>query len=379
MAARAPLIMLGANQAWNLVNFRAGLIEALIAKGFQVMAVAPPDAAMEARLAALGCSFAPVPIDAAGLSPFHDLRSLAALTRLIRQHRPAAWLSWTIKPNAYGSIAARLCRVPALPNVSGLGTAFLAGGLLGWGVRHLYRFAFARAACVFFQNEDDRALFVGEGLARADQARLLPGSGIDADAWAPHSNKRPAPRQFLMVARVVADKGVREYAEAARSLRAHWPDARFSLLGPLEVDNRTAISRAEVAGWVAEGIVSYLPATSDVRPMIEAADFVVLPSYREGLSRILLEASALARPMVTTDVPGCRDVVRDGENGFLCAPRDAPSLASALHRAAALSDAEWAKMAAAARARVIAEFSQGRVNALYFDALGAAGVCAEPG
>ena len=378
MVVLPPLIMLGANQAWNLVNFRAGLIEALIARGFRVMAVAPPDAAMETRLAALGCSFAPAPIDAAGLSPLRDLRSLAALTRLIRQHRPAAWLSWTIKPNTYGSIAARLCRVPALPNVSGLGTAFIAGGLLGWGVRHLYRFAFARAACVFFQNEDDRALFVGEGMARAEQARLLPGSGIDADAWAPRSNKRPAPRQFLMVARVVADKGVREYAEAARTLRARWPDARFSLLGPLEVDNRTAISRAEVEGWVAEGIVTYLPATSDVRPMIEAADFVVLPSYREGLSRILLEASALARPMVTTDVPGCRDVVRDGENGFLCAPRDAASLAGALHRAAALGDAEWAKMAAAARARVIAEFSQERVNALYFDALGAAGVCAEP-
>ncbi len=369
-----PLIMLGANQAWNLVNFRAGLIEGLIERGFRVMAVAPPEAEIEARLAELGCSFTPVAIDAMGLSPLRDLRSLAALTCIMRKHRPAAWLSWTIKPNTYGAIAARLCRIPALPNVSGLGTAFIAGGALGWLVRHLYRFAFARAASVFFQNGDDRALFLHEGMARDSQARLLPGSGIDAAAWAPLSDQRPKPRQFLMVARVVADKGVREYVAAARLLRAQWPDATFSLLGPLDVDNRTAISRGEVESWVAEGVITYLPATSDVRPMIAAADFVVLPSYREGLSRILLEASAMGRPIVTTDVPGCCDVVRDGESGFLCRPRDAASLAEAMARAAAVSDADWQRMAAAARARVIAEFSQDRVTALYLKALDAAAV-----
>lgn len=373
MAELPPLIMLGANQAWNLVNFRAGLIEALIARGFRVIAVAPPHAEMEAKLAAMGCTFAPVPIDSMGLSPLRDLRSVIALYRVMRAHRPAAWLSWTIKPNTYGAIAARLCGVPALPNVSGLGTAFIAGGVLGWLVRHLYRFAFARAASVFFQNADDRALFVGEGLAKETQARLLPGSGIDAARWAPASDKRPTPRQFLMVARVVADKGVREYVSAARIVSARWPDARFSLLGPLDVDNRTAISRSEVERWVAEGVITYLPATSDVRPMIAEADFVVLPSYREGLSRILLEASAMGRPIITTDVPGCRDVVRDGESGFLCAPRNSASLAEAMVRAAAISDAEWQRMAAAGRARVIAEFSQDRVTALYFDALAAAG------
>ena len=361
--------MLGANQAWNLINFRAGLIEALIARGFRVMAVAPSDAEIETRLAELGCTFSPVPIDSMGLSPPRDLRSLVALIRIMRKHRPSAWLSWTIKPNTYGAIAARLCRVPALPNVSGLGTAFIAGGPLGWLVRHLYRFAFVRAASVFFQNGDDRALFLRERMAREDQARLLPGSGIDAAVWAPASDQRPQPRQFLMVTRVVADKGVREFVEAARIVRAAWPDARFSLLGPLDVDNRTAISRAEVEAWVAEGVITYRPATNDVRPMITAADFIVLPSYREGLSRILLEASALGRPMVTTDVPGCRDVVRDGESGFLCRPRDSASLAEAMGRAAAVSDAEWQRMAAAARARVIAEFSQDRVTALYLEAL----------
>lgn len=374
MVAAPPLVMVCANLAWNLVNFRAGLIRALLADGYRVMAVAPADPAMEAKLAELGCSFAAVPIDAAGLSPWHDLRSFLALRRLIRRHRPAAWLSWTIKPNIYGSLAAVGQGVPAFPNVSGLGTAFIRRNLLTTLVKRLYRAGFRRASAVFFQNPDDRDLFTGMGLVSAAQARLLPGSGIDADHFAPQSQERPTRRRFVMLARLVADKGVREYVAAARLVRARWPDASFRLIGFLDVANRTAIAAEEVAGWVAEGVIDYLPPVDDVRPVLEEADFVVLPSYREGLSRVLLEAAALRRPIVTTDVPGCRDVVIDGVNGYLCDPRDAAALAAALERAAATDDAAWQAMASAGRSRVIDEFSQGRVSALYCDALRQAGV-----
>lgn len=369
-----PAIVVCANLAWNLVNFRAGLIASLIADGFRVIAVAPPDPAMEARLIALGCTFAPAPIDAMGLSPWRDLATLQAFRRILREHRPAAWLSWTIKPNVYGALAARALGIPAIPNVSGLGTAFIRRGLLTALARQLYRAGFARAPTVFFQNADDRDLFVAGRLVRPKQARLLPGSGIDPAEWAPCDWSRPAPRRFLMLARVVADKGVREYAAAARIVRRRWPDARFVLMGPLEVANRTALPAAEVRGWEAEGVLEYHPPVDDVRPAIAAADFVVLPSYREGLSRVLLEAAALGRPIVASDVPGCRDIVRDGENGYLCAPRDAAALAAALDRAAATDDADWARMARAGRERVIAEFSLARVTALYLAALGDAGV-----
>ena len=367
-------IIVCANQAWNLVNFRKGLIEALIARGFDVLAVAPADAEMERRLADLGCRFAPVAIDAAGLSPLRDFATVLAFRRIIARHKPAAWLSWTIKPNVYGSLAARLAGVPAFPNVSGLGTAFIRRNLLTRIVMRLYTTGFARAHRVFFQNTDDRDLFVSLGMVRQAQAALLPGSGIDAGHWAPASDARPGTNRFLMIARVVADKGVREYAEAARQVRARFPAARFALMGPLDVANRTAIGRDEVARWQAEGAIDYMPASDDVRDAVNAADWVVLPSYREGLSRVLLEAAAMARPIVTTDVPGCRDVVTDGVNGFLCEARDAASLAAALERAAACDDARWRAMGQAGRARVQSEFSQERVTQIYMEGLESAGI-----
>lgn len=374
MSAVAPLVMVCANQAWNLVNFRSGLIRALVAEGFRVLAVAPPDPEIEARLAALGCAFEAVPIDAKGLAPHRDLATLFALYRAMRRHRPAAWLSWTIKPNVYGSLAAGWLGIPALPNVSGLGTAFIRRNLLTRVATHLYRTGFRQAPVVFFQNADDRAEFVDGRMVTSTQAQLLPGSGIDPLEWAPPAGGRPGVRRFLMLSRVVADKGVREFAAAARGLRRRWPDARFVLIGELEAPNRTAIPREEVAGWVAEGILEHQPPRADVRGAIAAADFVVLPSYREGLSRVLLEAAAMGRPIVTTDVPGCRDIVTDGENGFLCAPADAASLEAALERAAQTGDAQWRAMACKGRERVAAEFSQSRVTSLYFEALRTAGV-----
>ncbi|MFM6933010.1 MAG: glycosyltransferase family 4 protein [Novosphingobium sp.] len=372
MAGRTIIVC--ANQAWNLVNFRKGLIAALVSRGFDVLAVAPADAEMERRLADLGCRFAAAPIDSAGLSPLRDLATFLAFRRIIMRERPAAWLSWTIKPNVYGSLAARLAGVPALPNVSGLGTAFIRQGLLTEIVKRLYSAGFARAHRVFFQNTDDRDLFVSLGMIRARQAALLPGSGIDAGHWAPDSDDRPGPNRFLMIARVVADKGVREYAEAAKVVRARFPETRFALMGPLDVANRTAISRDEVECWQAEGAIEYMPPSDDVRAAVNKADWVVLPSYREGLSRVLLEAAAMARPIVTTDVPGCRDVVADGVNGFLCEARDAGSLAEALVRAAQCDDAQWRAMGQAGRARVQSEFSQERVTGLYLEALKSAGI-----
>ncbi|MBN8500766.1 MAG: glycosyltransferase family 4 protein [Sphingomonadales bacterium] len=369
-----PTIIVCANQAWNLVNFRSGLIEALLANGFAVEAVAPPDAPMEKLLKAMGCGFTPVAIDSAGLDPRRDMTTFLALRRIIGRLQPVAWLSWTIKPNVYGSLAAGLAGIPAFPNVSGLGTAFIRRNLLTLIAKQLYRAAFRKAAVVFFQNRDDEAEFVEARLVRSEQSRVLPGSGVDVRSWAPLSSDRPRRRQFLMLARVVSDKGVREYVAAARMVRQAWPDARFILMGAVNVPNRTAIPEQEVRGWVAEGVLEHLSPVSDVRPYIAEADFVVLPSYREGLSRVLVEAGAMGRPAITTDVAGCRDIIRHGENGFLCEPKNANALAHALTLAANLSDNAWQCMAQAARARVVAEFSQERVTSLYLQALHDAGV-----
>lgn len=374
MPHQSPAMILCANQAWNLVHFRGGLIRALRERGFRIIAAAPPDPEMQRRLEEMGCEFEPVDIDAAGISPLRDLRTLRSFSRLIRRHRPAAWLSWTIKPNTYGCFVAARHGIPAFPNISGLGTAFIRRSPLTFIAQWLYRVGLRRAPLVFFQNRTDRDLFVDRRLVRADQARILPGSGIDTGHFVSSSGRRPAPRHFLMLARLVADKGVREYVAAARRIRAKWPDARFRLIGPASVANRTAIPREELDRWIAEGLIEYSGPLEDVRPAIEQADFVVLPSYREGMSRVLLEAAAMGRPAVATDVPGCRDAVADGINGYLCEARSADALARALERAASTSDAEWLKMANAGRERAIREFSQDRVNALYLEALADAGV-----
>lgn len=372
--ATGPLVVVCANLAWNLVNFRAGLICGLIENGCRVLAVAPADPVMEARLRALGADFEAMPLDAMGLRPGRDLGTFFAIRSLIARHRPAAWLSWTIKPNVYGALAAGLAGVPALPNVSGLGTAFIRQNLLTALVKHLYRIGFSRAPVVFFQNGTDRDEFVDAGLVASGQARLLPGSGIDPDHFAPPPGGRPGHRRFLMLSRVVADKGVREFVEAARLTRARWPDARFILMGEVDAPNRTAIAREEVDGWIKEGVIEHLDPVADVRPQIAAADFVVLPSYREGLSRVLLEAGAMGRPAITTDVPGCRDIISDGVNGLLCAARSGPALAAAFEKAARMHDADWEAMARTARERVVSQFSTDHVIALYVQALADAGV-----
>ena len=346
------------NTSWNIVNFRSGLIRALQADGFRVVAVAPVDA-YSPRFAALGIAFEPIEIDSKGVSPPRDLALARAYWRLFRRLRPHVYLGYTAKPNIYGSLAAHAAGVPVINNISGLGTAFITGGWLGAVVATLYRLALARSKTVFFQNGEDRELFVTRRLVRPERARLLPGSGIDTARFAPPAPRPPGDRfTFLLPARLLWDKGVGEFVAAARQVRAEQPNARFQLLGFLDVENRTAVSRAEVEGWVAEGLIEYLGATDDVRPHIAAADCVVLPSYREGLPRSLLEGAAMARPLIATDAPGCRDIVRDGVNGFLCTVRDADSLFATMRRMMRLSSEQHTALGNAGRRIAETEFDE---------------------
>ena len=316
----------------------------------------------------LGVERVPIEIDRAGLNPFTDLRLLLKYRALLQRIRPAAYLSYTIKPNIYGALAAASLGIPALPNVSGLGTAFIRGGGLQALVTRLYRIGFARAPVVFFQNQEDRALFIDRRIVKPSQAQVLPGSGVDLDFFlpAPLPNGHPT---FLFIGRLLRDKGVVEFVEAARMLRADYPEARFQLLGAVDEGNRTGIGQAEVDGWVADGIVEQLGTTDDVRPFIAAATAVVLPSYREGLPRSLLEAAAMARPLIASDVPGCRDVVEDGVNGFLSEVRNPGSLAAAMRRLLQLPRPQQIAMGEAGRKRVQERFSEAFVVRAYLDVL----------
>ena len=364
----ARTIVLSANSDWNIANFRQGLVRALQSAGYQPVIIAPQDSAADARMRGLGVERVPIEIDRAGLNPFADFRLFLRYRSLLKRLRPAAYLGYTIKPNIYGSLAAASLGIPALPNVSGLGTAFIQGGGLRALVTRLYRIGFARAPVVFFQNEDDRDLFVARRIVRPAQARVLPGSGVDLEHFAPAPLLEGSP-VFLFIGRLLRDKGVGEFVEAARSIRREYPHARFQLLGGLDEGNRTGIRQPELDSWVAERIVEHLGTTDDVRPFIAAASAVVLPSYREGLPRSLLEAAAMARPLIASDVPGCRDVIEDGVNGFLCNVRDSAALADAMRRLASLPRARQLAMGKAGRRRVQERFSEALVVRAYLDVL----------
>lgn len=362
--ANLTKIMLSSNSAWNLANFRKPVIEALVTAGYEVVAVAPADG-QEGRLAAMGARFVPLKMAATGTSMSEDSRLLLDYIRLLRAERPALFLGFTAKPNIYGSLAARIIGIPTVATISGLGSAFLKGGALGWLLLRLYRSALRRAQAIFFQNGSDRDLFVARGIVRPDQAQLVAGSGVDLDHFAPGPVEPHDDIRFLLIARLLLDKGIAEFVEAARIVRRRFPEARFQLLGGPGGDNPSAVPHGDLERWADERIVELLGVRDDVRPDIAAADCVVLPSYREGLSRSLLEAAAMGRPLVASDVPGCREVIDDGITGILCKVRSAAELAGAMEQIAAMTPAERAAMGAAGRRKVAAEYDQRLVADAY--------------
>ncbi|MBX3644883.1 MAG: glycosyltransferase family 4 protein [Rubrivivax sp.] len=348
-----------ANTAWYLHNFRRNLMRALLQDGHQVIAVGG-DGAFAQRLREQGFEHREVAFSGAGTRPWREAATVLALRRVLRRDRVDLVLSYTPKGNLYAALAGRGLPVAQVMNVSGLGRSTTSPGVASRVVDVLYRHTVSRAAWVFFQNDDDRRLFVDRGYVSVARSSRLPGSGVDLQAFtaAPLPSLQPGTCVFLMVARLLWDKGVREYVDAARMLRAQWPQARFQLLGPLDASPRSGVPRAVLDGWVAEGVVEYLGETDDIRPHLQAADCLVLPSYREGVSRALLEGAACARPLVATDVPGCRDVVDAGRSGLLCRSADAGSLAAQMAAVLRMPAAQRSAMGAAGRAKVEREFDE---------------------
>lgn len=358
----AVKVMIVLNTSWNLVNFRAGLIRSLVEQGYEVIAVAPQDE-YSVHLPALGCRYVPLNMDNKGTHPGRDAILLWRFWCLMRRERPDVFLGYTVKPNLYGSIAAHFLGIPVVNNIAGLGAVFIKNNWLTRLVRRMYQVSLSRSARVFFQNEEDRDMFVQSGLVCHTIADRIPGSGVDLERFSFIDSKQIITKantafSFILVARMLWDKGVGEYVEAARILKSRHYDVNFGLLGFLGVENPAAIDRRQMDEWVAEGVVNYLGVSDDIRPYIRQADCVVLPSYREGVSRALLEAAAMGCPIVTTDAAGCRDVVDHGVNGFLCHPRDALDLADKLEMMIKLTSKERTEMGRLGRLKVEREFDE---------------------
>lgn len=353
-------ILFCANTAWSMYRFRHGLLAALIRDGYQVHVVAPEDAEA-AALTAMGCHFHPLPMSAQGRNPFEDIRLVARLVTLYRRVRPALIFHYTIKPNIYGSMAAWMAGVRSIAVTTGLGYVFINKGLVSVLSKLLYRIALRFSRQVWFLNQEDRLAFVSAGLVDGRKCTVLPGEGIDLDFFAPvAADSAPVPEQycFVLIARLLWDKGVGEYVAAARALKAQYPHLRFQIVGPPGGDNPSAIPERQIDAWVREGTVEYLGAVPDVRSVIGAAHCVVLPSYREGIPRVLLEASAMARPVVATAVPGCMDVVDHGETGLLCRERDPQDLAAKMEAMLQRDPSAWCQMGVAGRAKMQTSFDE---------------------
>jgi glycosyltransferase involved in cell wall biosynthesis len=362
------------NTSWNIYNFRLGLLKALQAEGYRIVCIAPRDEYSQ-KLQALGFEYREIRINNKGTNPFEDAKLVYDFYRLYAELRPDVLLHYTIKPNIYGSVAAGRLGIPVISNISGLGTVFLSDTLSSKIAKLLYKVALRVPKKVFFQNGQDRELFIRSGLVKAEKTGLLPGSGIDTEMFRPKAERAAdGTLRFLFIARLVRDKGIAEYVEAAKRIqnsefRSQNPAPRFLILGAYYLGNPTAITEMQMQAWEEERTVTYLGTSDHVASVIADADCVVLPSYREGLSRVLLEAAAMAKPIITTDVPGCHEVVDDGVNGYLCRAKDAVSLAEAMQKIIDLSEEQRREMGQKGREKVVAEFDERIVIGQYRHAI----------
>ncbi|ATG20571.1 glycosyl transferase [Ralstonia pickettii] len=359
-------LLLVGNTAQSMFNFRHGLIRKFVESGFEVIVVAPKDS-YSIKLEELGCKVIDIDISRKGKNPFEDTRLIWTLFRIYKRNKPDFIIHYTIKPNIYGTIAAHLARIRSIAVTTGLGYTFINKNATSLIAKMLYRFAFRYALEVWFLNPDDRAAFLALSLVNEKKAMLLHSEGVDLTYFAPRDVSHPDGNiRFLLIARMLWDKGIGEYVETARALRRKHSNVVFQLLGACDSENPSAISLSQIQEWKNEGVIEYLGTVEDVRPVIEQADWVVLPSYREGVSRTLMEAASMAKPIITTDSPGCRDVVIDKTTGFICPPKNSRALTRCCENALQLSESERLAMGVAGRALMARLFDERKVFDQYF-------------
>ena len=354
------------NTSWNIYNFRSGLIKSLQNEGHEVFAVAPHDEYTK-YLIGMGCQYEKVTMDSRGANPIKDLALTFELYRIYKRIRPDVILHFTIKPNIYGSFAAWLLNIPSINNVCGLGTVFLKKGFVYKVAKLMYRLSFRYPHKVLFQNQEDRDLFVHERLIEEKKADLIPGSGIDLEKFVYESLPRNNEFTFLLISRLIHDKGILEFIDAIKKLKEKGIRARYQLLGAIDEKHKRGIPEKLIRSWIRSNTVEYLGKVEDVREFIRQADCVILPSYREGTPRTLLEASSMGRPVIATDVAGCNNVVINNFNGLLCRIKDPADLAAKMEIMKNLSPNQREAMGKRGRIRMESFFSEKVVIQKYLE------------
>ena len=322
-------IAIVANSSWAAYNFRLKLAEGIVRDGSEVIFIMPFDDKYSEKLKE-NFECYNLTVDSKSLNPFKDLKTFFMLFGIYSKLKPNLVCHFTIKLNIYGSIAAKLCNVPSIANITGLGTVFITRSIATFAAKLLYKFSLLFPSKIFFQNKEDLNYFFEKKLISNSNVELLPGSGVDLNKFqfSPVILKKEK-FVFLMISRVLRDKGIYEYIEAIKIIKNEYPNQliEFQLLGETNVNNKSAIKNSELTLWIDQGLISYLGVSDQVHHVILNCHCVVLPSYREGMPRSILEAFAIGRPSIVSDVPGCRDIVEHEGNGLICKVKSAEDLA----------------------------------------------------
>ncbi|MDX9960486.1 MAG: glycosyltransferase family 4 protein [Aliarcobacter sp.] len=363
-------ILISINTSWNIINFRLGLLQSLQKEGFKIIVLAPKDKYSE-LFDSYDFEYHDIEMNNKGTNPIEDIKLTISYYKLLKEIKPDLMLNYTIKPNVYGTIAANLLNIPTINNIAGLGTLFVNENFITKIAKYLYKYSQDKASKVFFQNNEDFDLFTSSKLVDAKKSDILPGSGVNTDKFKPiEKTKNLEKIVFLLISRMLWDKGVGEYVEAARILTKKYPNVEFQLLGFLDVINNSAILKEQMDMWIEEGVINYLGTSDNVQNEISNSDCIVLPSfYREGTPRTLLESASMAKPIVTTNNIGCKDVVNDGETGYLCKIKDSVDLGSKLELIINMSEEDRIIMGQKGRKKIIEEYDEQIVINKYLKAI----------
>jgi glycosyltransferase involved in cell wall biosynthesis len=356
-------IALVANSTWSVYNFRMDLIFHLLRR-FEVLIIAPRDEFAD-ELVTAGCVYQDIRFNNRSENPLQDYALYKSLKNIYQAEKPDFIFHYVIKPNIYGSLAAAKCGIPSVAVITGLGYTFDRNNWLNRIVSFLYRKSLKKAREVWFLNQEDASVFTTRQLVSAEKIKILPGEGINTTHFFPQSNKpvaRTKAFQFLMSTRLLKTKGVGVYVDAARILKNKYRDVRFELIGFFEKNHRDSITEHELRYWQKKGIIHYSGFARDVRPFLRQADCFIFPSfYHEGIPRCLLEAAAMEVPIITSRNTGCRDVVEEGVNGFLCAVNDVKDLVQKMEDMMRLSSFQRAGMGKKGRELVMEKFDVGKI------------------
>ncbi len=345
-------IVLFANTSWYIYNFRMNLMKELSERNYQIIVIAPQDDYSDM----IPYEYHHISMNNHSLNPFQDALILFRIYKLLNKLKPDLILSYTIKSNIYGVLAAAKLRIKSVVNIAGLGTTFRKKQITSFFIRKFYRFAVHKADFIFFQNNEDLKLFMIN--QKCKNFKLLPGSGVDLEKFAPKISKDNEKFTFLLLGRLLKEKGIYEFVESAKIVRKE-DKVKFQLLGFIDSKNPIAIRKSEIDKWHNDGVIEYLGFTNDVRGFILNSDCVVLPSYYgEGIPKSLLEAASMGKPLITTDHTGCREVVEDGVNGYICQPKNVEDLSKKMIKMLNLKEIELKKMGLKSREKVVKDFDE---------------------